>query len=80
MTSGVTVNIDTILETIEQLYGDGNELVFTCHDYCWIEDSAGEQVVEFDTRDQLYKWCVEQQEILDERRKEAYRRQGYIEY
>ena len=80
MTAGVTINIDTIRETMCQTYSEDHELTFHGNGTSWIEDSAGELEEEFNDDTELYGWCSDQQEKLHERRKLAYKQQGYIEY
>lgn len=78
--AGVTVNITTIRETMCQIYSESHELIFHGSGISGIDDSAGNNEITFDNDIELYKWCNEQQEILAERRKLAYKEQGYIEY
>ena len=76
---GVTIPIQTIREIMCLIYSEDHELIFHGSGNSYIEDSAG-KLVEFFTNDvELFTWCNEQQEILHECRKEAYKQQGYIE-
>ena len=75
----VTVPIYEIISTVEQIYDGDHEIRSTCYDTYFIENSAGELIAEFKSYTNLCMWHFEQQDVLDERRKEALKQQGYIE-
>lgn len=74
--SGVTVNLETIIDVMCQVYDDDHNLVIAGFKLIWIEDLEGVEVADFDTFDQLYKWTLDRQSELDEQRKEQLKQQA----
>lgn len=78
--SAIIPSMSDLMLTVEQIYSNTHELRIHTTLICGIDDSAGKCEESFDDMEQLYLWHFKQQEILDERRKEGYKQQGYIKY
>ena len=62
--SGITVDLPTILDVINNVYDDFHEIRFNIHGQSFIEDMQQEIVKDFKNLDELYKWTLEQKEKI----------------
>ena len=62
--SGITVDLPTILDVINNVYGDMHEIWFNIHGQASITDTQQDVVKDFNNLDELYKWVLEKREDL----------------
>ena len=74
--SGITCDIETIMDVMARSQEEDCVLTITEQETCWIEGISGDMIAEFNDLSQLYSWTAEQQDKLDEQRKEQIKQQA----
>lgn len=69
-------DIEAIMEVIEQVYDANHELIICNSEMCLIVDLSDKVIIQFSNLSNLYRWTTENQDKLDEQRKEQIKQQA----